>query len=84
MAHPILVLFQESIKTGQVPQQWKEATVTPIFKKGDKADPANYRPVSLTSIICKVLERFIVEDTLAHLKENKLLCEQQHGFINGR
>ena len=60
------------------------ATVTPIFKKGDKSDPANYRPVSLTSILCKVLERIICEDIIAHLKTNNLIARQQHGFITGK
>ena len=80
---PITLLFTRSITTGEVPRQWKVATVTPIFKRGDRADPANYRPVSLTSILCKVLERIICEEVLEHFKVNNLLCNQHHGFING-
>ena len=64
--------------------QWKEAIVTPIFKKGCKSDPSNYRPVSLTSVVCKVLEIIISENILEHIKNNSLQCPQQHGFTIGR
>ena len=64
--------------------QWKKAIVTPIFKKGCKSDPSNYRPVSLTSVVCKVLERIISENILEHIKSNSLQCPQQHGFTTGR
>ena len=46
-------IFQQSLSTGVLPTQWKHAYVTPIFKKGAKTDPTNYRPVSLTSVVCK-------------------------------
>ena len=84
LAVPIALLFSSSITTGEVPRQWKIATVTPIYKKGDKTDPANYRPVSLTSVLCKLLERILGEDIISHLKENSLLCDQQHGFASGK
>jgi hypothetical protein len=45
--------------TGIVPKNWKEAIVTPIYKRGPKAEPGNYRPVSLTSVPCKVMESLI-------------------------
>jgi hypothetical protein len=58
---PILAtIFQQSIDTGSVPDDWREANVTPIFKKGSNSTPANYRPVSLTSISCKILEHIVV------------------------
>ena len=53
------ILFQASVNQGKVPKDWKLANVTPLFKKGDKSDPGNYRPVSLTSITCKILEHII-------------------------
>lgn len=56
LSTPLFILFNASLNEGIVPHQWKTSTVTPIFKKGDKADPANYRPVSLTSVLCKILE----------------------------
>ena len=84
LAAPITLLFSSSMATGEIPLHWKVANVTPIFKKGDRNDPANYRPVSLTSILCKLLERIVCEDIIAHLKTNNLIADQQHGFITGK
>jgi hypothetical protein len=56
---------------------------TPIYKKGSKADPANYRPVSLTSICCKLLESLIRDGLMKHLQVNKLIDDSQHGFVTG-
>ena len=78
---PLLVhLFQKSIDTGHVPTQWKCANITPVFKKGDKSDPANYRPVSLTSVPCKLLEHIISKHIMTHLESNNILTDSQHGF----
>jgi hypothetical protein len=60
------------------------AIVTPIHKKGSKRDPGNYRPVSLTSIPCKILESIIKDNLMAHLVERELISKSQHGFITGR
>ena len=57
IAFPLTKIFQTSIDTGIVPQCWREAHVSAIFKKGKKKQPSNYRPVSLTSIVCKLLEK---------------------------
>ena len=78
---PILTdLFQCSVNQGVLPQQWQTANVTGIFKKGDKSKPENYRPVSLTSIICKILEHIIHSHTMKHLEKLKILVDSQHGF----
>ncbi|KAK7105978.1 hypothetical protein V1264_017286 [Littorina saxatilis] len=77
-------LFLLSINQGQVPKEWKEAWVTPIFKKGDKHQPANYRPVSLTSIVCKILEHIINSNIMNHLDRLKILTDAQHGFRKSR
>ena len=58
--------------------------MTPIFKKGTKGDPANYRPVSLTSIPCKIFESILKDDIMSHLIENGLIKDSQHGFMTGR
>ena len=58
-AKPLSIMFRRSLIEGQVPRQWKEANVSPIFKKGSRIDAANYRPVSLTSVVCKVMERLV-------------------------
>ena len=78
---PILQkIFVKTLQNGEVPNQWREANVTPIFKKGDRHNPANYRPVSLTSIICKLQEHIIAKSIMKHLEHNDILVESQHGF----
>ena len=81
---PLAAHFQNSLNSGLVPKQWKSALVTPICKKGDKHNPANYRPVSLTSVCCKVLEHIVAKALLCHLEEHKILTENQHGFRRHR
>jgi hypothetical protein len=73
-------LFQSSVKTGTVPTDWREAIVTPVFKKGTKSKPENYRPISLTCILSKVLEHIIVSSIMNHLDNHNLLYPLQHGF----
>ena len=77
-------LFRESLDTGILPQDWKVANVVPIFKKGNKDDPGNYRPVSLTSIPCKVIESILRDQLMTHLQAGNLLADAQHGFRPGR
>ena len=59
--------------------EWKMSDVTPVFKKEKKTDPNKYRPVSLTSSSCKLLETMIRDDIAEHLEENYLLSKEQHG-----
>ena len=56
---PLRMLFKHSLSTEEVPRAWLQANVIPIYKKGAHMDPSNYRPISLTSIICKLLEKII-------------------------
>ena len=56
----LTVLFQQSIDSGTVPSQWRQAVVTSIYKEGAKSDPANYRPISLTCLCCKILEHIVL------------------------
>ena len=78
---PTLVLvFQASLLQGRVPAEWKSAYVTPIFKKGDKSTPANYRTISLTAQCCKVMEHIIHSQVMSHLDSHQILSDQQHGF----
>ncbi len=81
---PLEILFNKSIRTVEIPKDWRTATVAPIYKKGTKGDPGNYRPVSLTSVPCKLLETTIKDKLMEHLVENKLIKETQHGFMPGR
>ena len=75
---------KHSLSTGVLPAAWKEAHVTPICKSGDRHSPASYRPISLTSIPCKILERLIKKAILTHLQRNELISDSQHGFLPGR
>ena len=82
---PILkLIFERSLNTGDVPYDWRIANVTPIYKKGERCDPQNYRPISLTSICCKILEHIISSHLMKHLENNNLLYEYQHGFRHNR
>ena len=80
LAPIVYLLFRRSLDTGIVPDDWKLAHVTPIYKKGKKADPGNYRPVSLTSCLCKLLEKIVTAEMLKFLEENSLLSDSQYGF----
>ena len=73
-------LFNSSLKQGKVPHDWKTASVTPIFKKGNHSNHANYRPVSLTSVCCKTLECIIHANFMEHLKRLDILSNCQYGF----
>jgi len=84
IAEFVTSLFQESIDIGCVPSLWKKAIVTAIHKKGKKTEPSNYRPISLTCVLCKVLEGILRTHILDHLQKNDLLCSEQYGFIPKR
>ena len=84
LSYPLKLLFDKTITQGKLPSQWKIAEVRPIFKKGIKTSPGNYRPVSLTPIICKVFEGFIKDSIFKHLIHNNLLSDDQYGFCGGR
>ena len=78
---PVLqVIFQQSLDTGIVPSDWKQANVVAVLKKGDKNTAANYRPVSLTSISCKTLEHIVFSSIMEHVDTHKILNHFQHGF----
>ena len=63
-----------------MPASWKQAYVTSIYKKGTKTDPRNYRPVSLSSLICKTLEHTLTSQIMKHLESNNILTDVQYGF----
>ena len=76
LAGPLSQLFKSSLPSGEIPQIWKHAHAAPIHKKGDKTDPNNYRPVSLTSSVGKILESIIRDDLQSYLENNNLLCKE--------
>ena len=81
---PLTDIFRKTLASGEVPEDWRKANITCIFKKGNKQDPGNYRPVSLTSVICKLLESNIREAIMDHLSSHKLLSDSQFGFRRNR
>jgi hypothetical protein len=78
---PILTeLYQTSLNTAVVPQNWKDAHVVLLFKKDERHLASNYRPVSLISITCKVIEHIVHSSVMGHFDRNKILTNAQHGF----
>ena len=80
----LALIYNETLAQGTVPDDWQQANVAPIFKKGEKYDAANYRPVSLTCICCKTLEHIIVSNINKHLAFESILADCQHGFRSQR
>ena len=81
---PLSIIFNASLSTGVIPKDWKRANVSVIFKKGSKQSPSNYRPISLTSQVCKVLESEIRDKIVKHLSDFKLIKDSQHDFVKNR
>ena len=77
-------IFNESLAQGTVPDNWRQANVSSVYKKGEKYDAANYRPVSLTCICCKTLEHILVTNINKHLAFESILADCQHGFRSQR
>ena len=81
---PIAILFRKSLVSGTLPSEWKMAYVTPIFKKGNKSSVNNYRPVSLTCVVCKLMEKIVRKHIMEHFVNNNLISKHQHGFVPRR
>ena len=84
IAEPLSIIYQRSLLTGEVPEDWRLANVTPIYKKGCREDPGNYRPVSLTSVPGKIVEQIALREMTRHVRDNWGIRPSQHGFANGR
>nr|VZI46288.1 unnamed protein product [Spirometra erinaceieuropaei] len=84
LAKPLSFLCQKSFDAGILPTDWKTAHITPLYKSGSRAQATNYRPVSLTSICCKVMEKTIKKELMAYLETHNLLSNTQYGFRRGR
>jgi len=79
-ATPLYIIFRKSLDTGIIPDDWKNANICALHKKGSKTNPNNYRPVSLTSQVVKILERLILNDIMEFCKKHNILSCHQHGF----
>jgi len=84
LTKPLSVIYQQSWLTAEVPVDWKLANVAPIYKKGQKEDPGNYRLVSLTSVPGKIMEQIILSAITQHTQNNQVIRSSQHGLIKGR
>ena len=84
LAEPLSIIFNKSFQSGSLPKMWSCANIVPLFKKGNKLDPTNYRPVSLTSVLCKTMERIVRDKMMDFLNVNNLINVNQHGFVNNK
>ena len=81
---PLAKVFNMSLEERMVPSEWKEANITLLFKKGSRNKPENYRPLSLTSVVCKLLQTLIRDHMLEFLIKHELINTSQHGFPKAR
>ena len=84
IAEPLSIIFERSWRIGEVPEECRKASVTPVFKKRKKENPGNYRLVSLTSIPGKIMEQLSLEVIIRQVEEKKIIRSSQHGFTKGK
>ena len=84
LAHPLFLIWRDSLDLGYVPKTFKQQIITPVHKKSSKADAENYRPISLTSHLIKIFERLVRKHIVHHLVLNTIICKNQHGFQKGK
>ena len=80
IVYPLSKLIRLSLDSSKLPAEWKVAYITPIHKKGRKDSVENYRPISITSVVVKLLEHIVNKPVIEHLDRNHLLNSSQHGF----
>ena len=81
---PLTIIFRNSLRTHRIPEQWRQAAISAIYKKGNTKLACNYRPISLTSVACKCMEQLIRTHIIHYMKTNTLFSRKQYGFIRGR
>ena len=83
ICHPLCKIFETSLKTFYIPDDWKDAKILTIYKNGNTKLACNYHPINLTSIVCKCLKQ-IGNHITSYMKENGMFSPKQYGFISGR
>ena len=84
VAKQLSIIFEKSWLSGEVPDNWRKGYVTPIYRKGNKEDPGNYRLMSFTSVPGKIMEQIPLDDMLDHMRNEHVIQDSQHGFTRGR
>ena len=84
ISFPLTLLFQKSLHEGVLPSVWRQAVVVPVFKKGSRAEPTNYRPIAKQCTALKVMEKAVMASVVSHVEGLGLLSERQFGFRSGR
>jgi hypothetical protein len=84
LAEPLALLFELFMSVWRIPDEWRCAIITPIYKRGLASDVSSYRPVALICVACNIMERVIASDMLHILREQRLITKQQYGFIARR
>ena len=80
---PLTEIFKKSLQEGAVPNDWKLANIVPLHKKGSKSSLENYRPITLTSVVSKIMEKLVRDKIMEHMEENNLFTKHYHGFRKG-
>ena len=83
VAQVLSKIFNKSLSTGSLPDDWLNVNVSPLFKKGDRSNPANYRPISPTSITCRLLEHIILHHIMCHLEQHHVFLTSSMGLEKG-
>ncbi|PKU46275.1 rna-directed dna polymerase from mobile element jockey-like [Limosa lapponica baueri] len=84
ITEPLSIIHERSWRIGEVPEDWRKANITPVYKKGKKEDPGNYRPISLTSVPEKIVERLVLDVISKHIEDKEVIGSGQHGFTKGK
>ena len=84
LAPTVTAIFRQSLKEARIPSDWKASVVVPVHKKGTTSDPLNYRPIALTSVLCKQMEHIVASHIRTHLDKTDFLVTEQHGFRSKR